>query len=875
MRRLFALTSLIVLIASLAVFESAQAQDDTAECPPPTELGELSDILTASGTWSTDQCDTSTFLEHRPGQRFRFSLAEEAEVRIDLSAASRDALVYLLAEDGRLIDADDDTGGGVNARIERSLPAGTYQIEASTVGWSGRAAGAFDLTLRVVAGCHDVVDLGVLADTISTESVWSHFGCESAFRPDRSSQRYRFELTEATRVQIDLTSDVADPYVYLLDDTGTLLESDDDGGVRFNSRIVRTLGAGTYTVETTNWGDRDLKNLQEAPYELNIGIAEEGPIIKLEAIDAPDRVVLGLPFEIHYRVGNLGDTPLSAIDGSVQIRVRWPYISNWETRRIGTGEADAERWGVGASYHSGDSVSAFGSETLSQIRPFDAAFQWRYGPTDVMLEALVLDADGDRIDRHRLSRPIMVLSGLEFDPVNVSVDGVEFRVAAIAGDDGVVTTDITPLPAEAEEPPADDTATDEAADEAASDEDESNGEEDELDPEIASRAVYAAGVRTQVVADFDSTIESLRSQAAALYSQVGRGGLPLSEVGNATAPTLDALSATLVAAHNETLVHASFDPQQFQSAETAERIVLRAGRAAARRIEQFNRDWADLLEPGRVIAADEALQLHAELAFAQQIDTRLVAAAKLVLTSRDAEGGWSDPDVAAALSAFAAGIDCDVDSAALSFADGALRLQSPIYGYMLDSAYCGAFTASEDHDLLLTGLDLASNPVIPEPEVSEQAPAPEIVTGTRLLARVLEDGRVEFAVDLSNGERALPIQRLLPVGATVDRWLRTAPVTHEGEELGRVYARRLSNGLVQATYVPTDGNLADTSRWVLPEDAPVDAWLVSGELERGTAPLRDDLVQRIGDQPTGAGTAQFGDHLSLLSLIENDLQRNP
>ena len=38
----------------------------------------------------------------------------------------------------------------------------------------------------------------------------------------------------------------------------------------------------------------------------------------------------------------------------------------------------------------------------------------------------------------------MVLTGLEFDPVNVSVDGVEYRVSAIAAEDGEVTTEVTP-----------------------------------------------------------------------------------------------------------------------------------------------------------------------------------------------------------------------------------------------------------------------------------------------------------------------------------------------------------------------------------------------------------------------------------------------
>ena len=862
MRRLLVLSAIIVLILTFAGWESAGAQNGPAVCPPPTELGVLSDVLTASGTWSPEsraQCGTSQFLDNRPGTLYRFTLAAEAEVRIDLSSSDRDAVVYLQAEDGTLIDSNDDTGGEGDARIERSLPAGTYGIEASAFGWSGRETGSFELTLRIVSGCDEVVDLGVLEETLDAEAVWTHFGCESDFRPDRSSQRYRFELGQTTRIRIDLTSDLADSYVYLLDSVGTLLDSDDDGGVGFNSRIVRVLGAGTYIIEATNWGDRDLKNLQEAGYRLSIAREEDGPIIKLETIEAPDRVVLGLPFDIHYRVGNLGEAALSTTNGSVQVRVRWPYISDWQTSRIDSGDGDTERWDVGASYHTEESLAAFGSESLPQLHPFEGLYQWRYGPTDVMLEVLVFNEEGDSVAGHRLSRPVMVLSGIEFDPVNVSVDGVEYEVGAIADEEGLVTTEVTPVTPASGEPAVDDEQTD---------------EEEDLDPEIRSRAIYAAGVRTQVLNDFSSAIESLSATTDSLFALVPRGGMPISEAQAASAPTLDALVEALSAAHSEVLMRAGFDSQQFQSVDAAEEIVVLAGRAAARRIEQFTRDWGRLADPDHVLTSDEALNVHAQLAYAERVDARLVDAAVLVMMKRAAEQGWSDPDVEAALEAFADEIDCDADGE-LSFSDDALRELSPAYGFMLDRAYCGAVSADEDHDQLLSGLDLSVNPVIPVPEiVDEPTPAPS-VAASRLLARVRDDGRIEFGVDLSNGERALPVQRLLPVDTAEDVWLRTAPITSGEVELGRIYVRRLSVGLVQTTYVPIDGSRATSSRWIVPVDAPVGAWLVSGELERGPGQSGDDLVQRVGDQAAGAGTAQFGDHLSLLALIENNLQRNP
>lgn len=871
MRTSIVFIATVALLSTLAAWQSIRAQDDSGTCPPPTQLGELIEVLSASGTWSSAECDTSQFLGRRHGQMFEFSLAEPQEVRIDLSSPERDTLLYLLAEDGRLIEADDDTGSGNNARIERALSAGIYRIEASALGWSGREAGAFDLTIRVTEGCLDVVDLGVLVDAISATGEWSHFGCESDYRADRAGQRYRFEVTDTQRIRIDLTSELADPYIYLLDDSGDLLEADDDSGTGFNARIERFLGAGTYMIEATNWGDRDLKGLIAAQFELSIEVAEEGPAVKLEEIDAPDRVVLGLPFEINYRVSNLGDEPLSTLDPEARLRVqvRWPYIADWRTSWIDVLDGETELMPVGASYHSDESVQAFGSQSLSQLQPFEGLFRWRTGPTDVMLMVAVINDDFETLAFHTLSRPIMVLTGLEFDPVNVSVDGVEYRVSAIAAEDGEVTTEVT----SAEESAGETADVDERAADASND--ASSVDAESLDPEIEARAIYAAGVRTQVLAGFSTMLESLNARAQSLFSRVGRGGLPLSELDDPSAPTMDALVQTLAAAHRETLNHAGFDPQQFQSADAAEEIVVLAGRAAAARIDGFVRAWGQTTAELRVITPEEALQVHAELAAAQGIDSHLVDAAELVLTKREAEDGWSDPEVAARLEEFGEGIDCRASDSALDLGDEALRAQSTIYDLMLDRAFCGAANAGNDHDLLLIGLGLDANPAIPEPEASEEPPAARVVTVTRLLARVLADGQVEFAADLSTGERALPNRRQLPVEVTADRWLRTGPITHNEQELGRIHARRLSNGLVQATYVPAGLSMDATSRWVVPVNAPIDAWLASRRLDHGAGPSGDDLVQRVGDQAAGAGAAQFGDHLSLLALIENNLQRNP
>lgn len=64
---------------------------------------------------------------------------------------------------------------------------------------------------------------------------------------------YQFTLASGRTVQLDLTSTSYDTYLFLLDASGNLIESDDDGGGGTNSRIIRLLAAGTYTVRASTF----------------------------------------------------------------------------------------------------------------------------------------------------------------------------------------------------------------------------------------------------------------------------------------------------------------------------------------------------------------------------------------------------------------------------------------------------------------------------------------------------------------------------------------------------------------------------------------------------------------------------------------------
>ena len=75
----------------------------------------------------------------------------------------------------------------------------------------------------------------------------------------------------------------------------------------------------------------------------------------------------------------------------------------------------------------------------------------------------------------------------------------------------------------------------------------------------------------------------------------------------------------------------------------------------------------------------------------------------------------------------------------------------------------------------------------------------------RIVARRLDDGRTEFGYQPNGGDRVLPSSRYFPANATVDRWLNSSPVIVDGEEIGRINARLLADGRIEFAFTPADG----------------------------------------------------------------------
>ena len=116
------------------------------------DLGRVSGTVTRSGLWD-GSCESVHYGDGRYARYYSFTLSGSASVTITLTSSAVDTWLALRSGSGTgggLIEDDDDDGVGTDARITRTLTAGTYTIEATTfvepVG--GPDTGLFTLTLE-------------------------------------------------------------------------------------------------------------------------------------------------------------------------------------------------------------------------------------------------------------------------------------------------------------------------------------------------------------------------------------------------------------------------------------------------------------------------------------------------------------------------------------------------------------------------------------------------------------------------------------------------------------------------------------------------------------------------------------------------------
>ena len=803
----------IALVGGLLALGSAPASAAEPEAIAedacaPIDLGTLgggTDRLEAEGRWTGEDCD-SAFRADSDAHTYRFKVAEGGRIRITLTSADADSYLSLMGEDGGRLADNDDGATFLNARIELDLTPGTYLAEATTAGGRARGPGDFSLAVSRVAGCAPT-HLGTLEPgaELKASDTWTLETCGSRFVASHPAHGYSFDLPQDGRVRIDLVSETGDPVLSLISPTKGVIGANDDGGGQYNSRIDQFLPSGRYLIEATTYRARESVHLL-TDFTLTINSVASGSFrLKGEALDVPDVVTVGVPFDINYRVGNISGTDLPDAYSS---RV-WTYSRNagWDiTRHIPSG---GERWQAGDSYHTSAGTASETSARIAQLTTFTLT-PYRPGESWIVLGISTYDerrADGGRteIAYQMIERELLVLSAVPIDPaLKVAVGGADYWVTAPVGDGGIVRARVFNAASIGASVPAD----------------------------LQAKAVYAAGVRVRVL---DDVFE--RPGLADLAADAEPYAVSLS--GPSSSALLAAFGEQYEAALATTALRETLLAGEAVNPSAVEDLALHAAGKAARQYASLAASWTALQERvagGEPLSFAEALALQAEIAYAERILAPVIAAGDIVTMARESEAGWDDPAAGLAAARLARLARCDASDAAaeagLPALDAELRAALPLFGLAVDAALCGAAGV----DAVNAGF--AGILPIGDPTAVLRALAPEPAPGPppdphqlRIVARLGEDGRVEHGVEFADGELALPDVRFIPADATPGRWYLTGDVEVGETAIGQVRARRLDDGRTELAFRDANGAVLTPSVRFTPADAPAGVWFRSSEIE--------------------------------------------
>ncbi|MDE0122358.1 MAG: hypothetical protein OXS33_11610 [bacterium] len=784
--------------------------------PPDCEvvdLGTLSEgSLEASGRWTTEDCD-SRFRADSDAHTYRFQVATAGRVRIDLTSAEADPYLYLLAEDGSRIADNDDGGGSIDARVERDLLPGTYMIEATTAGGRSRGPADFAVSVSYVSGC-EPVHLGTLepgADLTASGS-WTLDTCGSRFVVEHPAHGYTFNLEQGGRVRIDLTSEDGDPVLSLASLSGAIIGANDDGGERRNSRIDRYLPAGGYFIEATTYLERDNQPLR-SDFDLTVHLVDENAEqklakLKIEDAHVPPAVVAGDPFPVHYRAGNVGGD--LARGGYAVLYVVGPRVFE----RLGAVEG---QWQAGVSYHSGPETANPASTSIDDVAPFEVSFN-RPGPSWLFVGIVTYDREGVEIGFHGLWQNLMVLSGPVFEPVDVRVDGDTYTVTTVYDGDGEVTTYVI------------------------------SGTGSEVDREVRFRAIYTAGVLTQLL---DGVFE--RPGIAALSD--GARPAPVTVADLSTGTLIEAFAQRYDSVARASGMIDSLTAGEALNPIRVEDSVLQAAEAASSEFAWMASSWRSLqnrINDGATLSFEEALETHSQVAYAESVVAAAVTAGEIVTSARDAEEGWRDADVREMMADQAV---CNPGSDALRHAletadvanvdqllalDVEMRAVRPVHGLAVDGALCAVETARAANLRFLRRLAISHSPELRRMLglATPPAPGPESYR-LRVVSRLGEDGLLEHGIELAGGRIILPPQRFLSLDTPVGAWHVSGDVEVGDGSIGKVRARRIAGGRTEVGFVGADGETITPGLRYLPADLPVGVWFRSSEIEVPAAMLTD------------------------------------
>ncbi len=188
----------------------------------------------------------------RKGPCKAYSVRMEAgkAYRIDMVSKVMDSFLRLEGPDGKEVATDDDSGGGLNARIRiRCLRTGPHRVVTTVLGGRGRL-GPFTLVVQEEGG--SIAELPWRKGKAAGTGLLTRDAPPDHARRNSPAVVYAVKLEAGKTYRIDLVSREFDAYLRLEDDQFRHQAEDDDSGGSLNPRITFRCGrGGTYHLVVT------------------------------------------------------------------------------------------------------------------------------------------------------------------------------------------------------------------------------------------------------------------------------------------------------------------------------------------------------------------------------------------------------------------------------------------------------------------------------------------------------------------------------------------------------------------------------------------------------------------------------------------------
>ena len=340
-------------------------------------------------------CSTKHYPDGEYAKYYEFELARAATVTMEMT--SRDVDSWLVLRSGlspgiEVLEKDDDGGDGVDARIERSLDAGTYTIETTTV--LPGETGDFTLTVTVDLMEECSLSMGMLGRRAYIHDALDG-SCRTAHYQDGEyAKYYEFTLDRPATVIMEMTSQNVNSRLALRSESSPgsaeeLAEENGDGEDGGRARIERSLDLGTYTIEATT-----LSAGETGDFTLTVDRTDVGCSLSIGSLERTDTDIKtrngtldGSCSSEYYSAGEYAMYYEFTLDreATVTMEMTSPDVDSWlalrKGPRPGRSEEQEERVLLEENDDGGDGVDARIERSLDAGIYTIETTTWRPGET--------------------------------------------------------------------------------------------------------------------------------------------------------------------------------------------------------------------------------------------------------------------------------------------------------------------------------------------------------------------------------------------------------------------------------------------------------------------------------------------------------------